>query len=260
MTRANRVFLPGHVWHITHRCHRQQFLLKFARDRRRWRYWLFEARKRFGLCVLDYIATSNHIHLLVKDRGEGEIRRSMQLIAGRTGQDYNRRKGRRGAYWEDRYHATAVDSGRYLAQCLVYIDLNMVRAGVVGHPGEWEISGYREIQVQPQRYRIIDMQALGELLELPGTNALRDYHRGCVEEALESERLRRDARWSESLAVGSAEFVNGYREGLGVRARHRETVELPDGYALREPAYSYDRTSGPEMAALRHENGADWVD
>ncbi len=28
MLRANRYFLPGHVWHITHRCHQKAFLLK----------------------------------------------------------------------------------------------------------------------------------------------------------------------------------------------------------------------------------------
>ena len=36
MPRAHRHFLPGHVWHITHRCHKQEFLLKFARDRQNW--------------------------------------------------------------------------------------------------------------------------------------------------------------------------------------------------------------------------------
>jgi len=52
MPRANRHFLPGHVWHITHRCHEKNFLLKFARDRRRYLRWVFEAKKRFGLSVL----------------------------------------------------------------------------------------------------------------------------------------------------------------------------------------------------------------
>ncbi len=33
MPRANRHFVSGHVWHITHRCHKKEFLLKFARDR-----------------------------------------------------------------------------------------------------------------------------------------------------------------------------------------------------------------------------------
>jgi REP element-mobilizing transposase RayT len=83
--------LPGQVWHITHRCHQREFLLKFGRDRQRWRYWLFEARKRFGLSVLNYVVTSNHVHLLVVGRGQGEIARGMQLIAGGTAQEYNQR-------------------------------------------------------------------------------------------------------------------------------------------------------------------------
>ena len=72
MPRGRRHFLPDHVWHITHRCHKKEFLLKFAKDRQRWRYWLFEARKRYGLCILNFVITSNHIHLLVRDRGQGE--------------------------------------------------------------------------------------------------------------------------------------------------------------------------------------------
>jgi putative transposase len=98
MPRANRYFLPSHIWHITHRCHQRKFLLKFARDRRRYLHWMFEAKKRFGLCVLDYTVTSNHIHLLVKDTGAGVIAESMQLIAGRTAQEYNQRKGTRARF------------------------------------------------------------------------------------------------------------------------------------------------------------------
>jgi REP element-mobilizing transposase RayT len=128
MPRANRHFLPGYVWHITHRCHQRKFLLKFARDRRRYLHWVFEAKKRFGLCVLDYAVTANHIHLLVKDTGPNVIAQSMQLIAGRTAQEYNQRRAMQGAFWEDRYHATAIEIDEHLHRCLVYIDLNMVRA------------------------------------------------------------------------------------------------------------------------------------
>ena len=92
------------------------------------------------------MVTSNHIHLLVADVGVREvIPKSLQLIAGRTGQEYNQRKNRKGAFWEDRYHATAVSSDHHLIQCMVYIDLNMVRAGAVNHPSEWNFGGYNEI-------------------------------------------------------------------------------------------------------------------
>ena len=79
MPRANRYFLPHYIWHITHRCHQRKFLFRFARDRRRYLHWLFEARKRFGLCVLDYIVTSNHVHLVVKDTGSDVIAESIGI-------------------------------------------------------------------------------------------------------------------------------------------------------------------------------------
>ena len=54
--------------------------------------WLLEAKKRYGLCVLNDIVTSNHIHLLVQDTNENVIPQLMQLIAGRCAQWYNQRK------------------------------------------------------------------------------------------------------------------------------------------------------------------------
>jgi len=256
MPRANRHQLPGHVWHITHRCHRKHFLLKFARDRRMWRGWLYEARKRFGLCVLDFIVTSNHIHLLVRDQGAGEIAKSMQLIAGRTAQSYNQRKQRRGAYWEDRYHATAVETDTHLARCITYIDLNMVRAGAVFHPEQWEIGGYREIQSPPERYRIIDYPALMKLLGVSDLQALQRAHRGWIEEALQEERLVRDARWSESLAVGGEAFVTQFQDDLGIAAAHRAVEKQGDSYSLREDGGAYRLDSGGEIGALRAEDVA----
>lgn len=254
MPRANRYFLEGCVWHITHRCHRREFLLKFSRDRKRWMYWLFEARKRFGLCVLNYMVTSNHIHLLVLDRGKGEIARGMQLIAGRTGQEYNRRKRRLGAYWQDRYHATAVDTEGYLARCMVYIDLNMVRAGVVSHPGEWDACGYRELQGPPERYRIIDLPALMDLLNIQEVRELQQVHAGWVEDALMVERCRRDECWSEGLAVGSEDFVHRIQSALGIKAKYREALRQDDKHVLCEASAPYRGHFGAEMAVLRAEN------
>ena len=186
MPRAHRHFLPGHIWHITHRCHQRKFLPKFVRDRRRYLHWLFEAKKRFGLCVLDYVVTSNHIHLLVKDTGVNAIAESMQLIAGRTAQKYNQRKNRQGAFWEDRYHATAIENDEHLHRCLAYIDLNMVRAGVVNHPAQWKESGFVEIQNPPKRYAIIDSQRLSALCGFAGSTDFQSAHWQWVEQGLEN--------------------------------------------------------------------------
>ncbi len=258
MPRANRHFLPGLVWHITHRCHRREFLLKFARDRRDYLQWLFQARKRFDLCILNYIVTSNHIHLLVLDRGEDITSRSMQLVAGRTAQQYNRRKARQGAFWEDRYHATAIQTDAHLHRCLVYIDLNRVRAGAVDHPQQWAHSGYNEIQHPPNRYRRIDLTALTELCGFSSTQEFQHAHRQWVTNALEEDTQLRQAHWSEAIAVGSERFADEVKEQLGISAKHRNVTEARGSYTLREPLSAYMPHFDSENVPLRAENGVYW--
>ncbi len=248
MPRANRHRIAGQVWHITERCHRQQFLLKFARDRRAWVGWLYEARKRFGLCVLDYQVTSNHVHLLVLDRGREEIATSLQLIAGRTGQSFNQRKRRRGAFWGDRYHATAVDTQEYLARCLVYIDLNMVRAGVVRHPRDWEEAGYHELQQARVKYRVIDRAAVADLLAVPA-DRLAGLHAEWIETALASGHHRREPKWSEAIAVGRRSFVEEVQRNLGAQARYRRIAEQDGASVLRDADGTYDTFSRSKWAA-----------
>ena len=259
MARAKRHYIPGYIWHITHRCHKRDFLLKFSKDRHRYLQWLYQARKRYGLAILNYMVTSNHIHLLVRDNGERDvIPNSIQLIAGRTGQEFNQRKGRKGAYWEDRYHATAVETDNHLIQCLLYIDLNMVRAGVVGHPSEWLFSGYNEIQAHRERYALIDYEGLRTLLNFKEMADLADVYRGWIEEAIAADGQLRDGKWSESIAVGSESFIMMTKEKLGIKAKGREVVGEEGSYVLREPAAPYDGILGHENDALRPENAHFW--
>jgi putative transposase len=258
MPRANRYFLPNYIWHITHRCHRKSFLLKFARDRHSYLRWVFEAKKRFGLSVLDYIVTCNHVQLLVRDTGPNVIADSMQLIAGRSGQEYNQRKERHGAFWEDRYHATAIEADEHLHRCLVYIGLNMVRAGVVTHPCDWRHGGYREIQNPPKRYGIIDLRELSSLCGFSEVAAFQQAHRRWIDDALTRERMAREGRWSEALAVGNLNFVENVKSELGFKAAHREVIGGGGTYALREQNEAYGSNFTGKNETLNSENTRFW--
>jgi len=163
----------------------------------------------------------------------------MQLIAGRTAQEYNQCKNREGAFWEDRYHATAIEANEHLHRCLVYIDLNMVRGGVVHHPGEWFYSGYREIQRPPERYSLIDLAELAGLCGFVDVKDLQKAHREWVEQVLGNSSPQRGDRCSEALAVGSLAFVETIKGELGVKATHRDFQPIGEGYALRDPSEPY---------------------
>ena len=188
--------------------------MKFARDRRRWLRWLFEAKKRYNLIILNYVVTSNHIHLLVLDEEKDAIASAIQLAAGRTAQEYNKRKKRKGAFWEDRYHATAIQTGEYLQRCLVYIDLNMIKAGVVDHPSQWGEGGYCELQNPVERYRIIDRKKLFTLLGFESDEEFQEAHRYWVNDALKNPQSRWETPFSQNIAVGSVEFVNSVAQKL----------------------------------------------
>jgi len=218
MPRANRTYLPGLVWHITHRCHNRSFLLKGDRYKREWKRWIAESRKRYKLRVLNYTLTDNHIHLLAFDKKPGSsISSSMQLTAGQTAQTFNAVHSRRGAFWEDRYHATAVQTGDHLLRCICYIDLNMARAGAVSHPSQWQWGGYRELQETRTRYRLVDSGSLMKLLGVSSVVELRDVHGRMIESSLRNEDLERDDRWSGAIAVGDDAFVRQVHERLQVR-------------------------------------------
>ena len=57
MPRANRYFLPGSVWYITHRCHQRESLLQFGRDQSVNAIWIKAMEKaentgpKFVVCI-----------------------------------------------------------------------------------------------------------------------------------------------------------------------------------------------------------------
>jgi len=126
-----------------------------------------------GFCIMD-----NHFHLLVKmipeyhftnedirKRFEAFFGGSREFVEGQIpywreklsslsefvreikvgfARFYNRRHNRRGYFWGDRFKSVIVDKGETLVNCLAYIDLNPLRAGLVDRPEDyrWNSLGY----------------------------------------------------------------------------------------------------------------------
>lgn len=244
MPRAKRYFLPGYIWHITSRCINREFLLKFIRDKRRWMYWMYHANLRHNISILNYAVTSNHIHILLTNRGnDNSIPRAMQLVLGCVAQEYNMRKKRKGSFWQDRYHATAIESGVHLLNCMIYIDLNMVRTGVVQHPREYPFCGYQEISGKRKRYKLIDKPKLSQLLGATLLDLRIMYEQG-ISESLKKEGLKREDRWTSALAIGSQDFVEKFKLEIGLKARSRAIKRDKGLYVLREIPRPYGSKKG----------------
>ena len=91
---------------------------------------------------------------------------------------YNRRHNRRGYFWGDRFKSVIVEKGETLINCLAYIDLNPLRAGLVDHPEEyrWNSLGYH-IQTG-NKYDFLSLDfGLREFGVLDAEERLKGYRR-----------------------------------------------------------------------------------
>jgi putative transposase len=221
--------------------------------------WLYEARKKHGLIILDYMVTSNHIHLLVYDHGEQDvIPKSIQLLAGRVGQEYNVRKKRNGAFWQDRYHATAIETGEHLLRCIVYIDLNMVRTGVINHPSQWYWCGYNEIQNPRQKNILIDYEKLRELAGYDSFEIFQSAHRKWIDSSLATLENKHESHWTESVATGSDKFIKEILSELRSMVRGRKVVEAGQAFQIREEMKSYNALFDTKKCDIGPENLLYW--
>lgn len=76
-------------------------------------------------------------------RRMGDLACFMKELKQRFSQWYNRRNGRRGTLWEDRYKSVLVEGrGKALMTMAAYIDLNPVRAGMVSKVEDYRWCGY----------------------------------------------------------------------------------------------------------------------
>ncbi len=129
--------------------------------------------------VLGFCLMGNHFHLLVRMQPEAafsddEIRTRFQRYHGADSERqlldgqiptlrakwanlsdyvkeikqsfsrwYNKRHGRTGFFWGERFKSVLVDNGDTLVNCLAYIDLNPVRAGrqqITGQARKWPVA------------------------------------------------------------------------------------------------------------------------
>ena len=183
----------------------------------------------------------------------------MKMVMQRFTQSYNRRHGRRGTLWEDRFKSILVEgTADALSTMAAYIDLNVVRAGIAEDPKAYRFCGYGEAVAGDKEARA-GMKHICEILGHGGnwTSESRVYRRhlfmqadahtkkGCkvsrakIEQILEAggklskaELLHCRVRYlSDGVVLGSKAFVED------VFQAHRAEFGLKRKTGARKPRY-----------------------
>jgi putative transposase len=143
MPRQARPRVAGIPFHVIQRGHNRGPCFFSDADRAYYVRELGQQARGHGVAVHAYVLMTNHVHLLMTAGDPDGIPRLMKDLSQRYVRRVNRRLRRTGTLWEGRYHCCLVDTEGYLLTCHRYIELNPVRAGMVGDPGDYRWSSYR---------------------------------------------------------------------------------------------------------------------
>lgn len=206
MARLPRYFAKGVPQHVILRGNNREVIFANDEDCQFFKEALLDAAKRWGLVIYAYVLMTNHIHLLVLPETAESLPKTLQSLGRRYVQYFNYRYKRTGTLWEGRYRATVVDAEKYLFECMRYIELNPVRAGMVAHPRDYPWSSYHanadgkeDVLVSRHRqYRRLGaddaerQQAYLELVEEPINAEMLSAVRDCTHKgwALGGERFK----------------------------------------------------------------------
>lgn len=137
MVRVSRIAVPDCLHHVTTRgptelapfpdgASREQFLGCFGK-----------VAGENGWTALAYSVLSTHYHVLVHVPDDS-LSAGMHKLHTRYALWLNRRAGRRGRVWADRFGSRPLRSGQHVANAIVYVDLNAVEAGLTEEVGGWQ--------------------------------------------------------------------------------------------------------------------------
>lgn len=142
MARLPRLTLPGHLHHVIQRGNNRQPIFGDSEDYGLMLTLLADNAQKYAVAVHAYVLMGNHFHLLATPTSTDGLPQMMQAVGRRYVQHFNRRHVRTGTLWEGRYRSTVLDPERYLLPCMVYLDLNPVRAGLVPQAADYAWSSH----------------------------------------------------------------------------------------------------------------------
>jgi putative transposase len=143
MARQPRLTVAAYPHHVIQRGNDRQAIVRDDADRRRLLALWQEHAQTFQVAIHAYVIMDNHFHLLLTPSTDQALPQMMQSVGRAYVRYFNLRHQRSGTLWEGRYRSNLIEGERYLLACMVYIDLNPVRAGMVAHAADHPWSSHR---------------------------------------------------------------------------------------------------------------------
>jgi hypothetical protein len=138
----------------------------------------------------------------------------MQEIKQTFSRYYNKRHHRKGTLWGERFKSVIVENGNTLINCLAYIDLNPMRAGIVEKPEDyrWNSIGYH-IQTNNKDGFLSTDFGLKEFNVMDSKERFRRYRRFLYEKVAKGDQIQEKTLNKERKREFKLSKINSLHNG-----------------------------------------------
>ena len=142
MPRIARAVAPGLPHHVTQRGNFGHAVFDDDEDRGRYLDWLAEYADRYGTRIWAYCLMTNHVHFIAVPETADALAQTFSQTHRRYARDANRRRGRVGHLWQERFYSCVLEEA-HLYAAVRYVERNPVRAGLAGRAETYPWSSAR---------------------------------------------------------------------------------------------------------------------
>ncbi|KQZ45046.1 transposase [Duganella sp. Root1480D1] len=142
MPRHARLVVPDVPVHLIQRGHNRNACFFCDDDFQYYLRWMMRFAKESACDIHSYVLMTNHVHLALTPHDIGSLALLMKTLNQRYVAHINRKRNWTGTLWEGRFKSCLIFDQSYFLTCMRYIELNPVRAGMVGHPRDYPWSSY----------------------------------------------------------------------------------------------------------------------
>ena len=128
------------IFHVMNRAVQNLVLFECQSDYGGFIQIFLDTMARIPMRVLAYALMPNHWHLVLWPLHDGDLPAFMKWLTATHAQALRRANGSsgRGAVYQGRYKAIAVQSDRHLVQLCRYVERNPLRGKLVAHAEDWQ--------------------------------------------------------------------------------------------------------------------------
>lgn len=143
MPRTARAIIGGHCYHLINRGNNQARLFHDYGDYAAFLSLVAQTQQRLVVPILAACLMPNHLHLVVRPSGDGDLARWTHRLFTTHVRRHHRKYQTSGRLWQGRFKAFLIQEDYHLITVMRYVERNALRAGLVARAEDWHWSSLR---------------------------------------------------------------------------------------------------------------------